>query len=206
VSTKKEDIICKVSTLIHSRGYANTKLSDILKETKIGKGQFYHYFSSKQDLSEAVIDYSIAKMEQALFMEILDKDSSPKGKINKMLDEIYYMQGDSEGKNGCPIGNLAVEITEEETMFREKIASFFDRWEKKVKAVLDDMYQNGELKITIDTGKQARAIIAMIEGAILRVKNSHDIQILRDTIDVIKYQYQLGDNGENNEKNAVHLL
>ncbi|OZM57056.1 TetR family transcriptional regulator [Lottiidibacillus patelloidae] len=206
MSSKKNDIICKVAEIIHSNGYANTKLSDILKETGIGKGQFYHYFQSKQDLSLAVIDYLISEMEKALFTNVLDKDFPPKEKLNLMLDEIYKMQEIGEGKNGCPIGNLAVEISEEEAMFRDKVASFFDLWEKKVQEVLDNMYRNGELRMKIDTKKQARSIIAMIEGAILRVKNSHDIQVFRDTIDVIKFQYRLLENGEINEKNTIHLL
>jgi TetR/AcrR family transcriptional regulator, transcriptional repressor for nem operon len=206
LSSKKEEIICKVSALIHARGYSNTKLSDILKETGIGKGQFYHYFSSKQDLSEAVIDYLIAEMEQALFENIFNKEGSPKTKLNDMLETIYSMQIESAGKHGCPIGNLAVELTEEEAMFREKISDFFDHWEQRVKELLDEMQQAGELKNNVNTLKGARSIIAMIEGAILRSKNCHDLQVFRDVIDVMKEQYQLLEDGENKEKNAIYLL
>jgi TetR/AcrR family transcriptional repressor of nem operon len=191
VSLKKEEIICKVSSLIHSKGYENTKLSDILKESSIGKGQFYHYFSSKRDLGEAVIDHLISNMEKCLFEKILDQTIPPKAKLDQMLDRICTMQLEHECKRGCPIGNLAIEISEHDSLFREKVAHFFEQWQEKVKVILDDMQQNGELDPAIDTFKQARALVAMIEGALLLMKNKQDIGVLKDIIDVIRNEYKL---------------
>jgi TetR/AcrR family transcriptional regulator, transcriptional repressor for nem operon len=206
LNSKKEDIISKVSILFHSRGYSNTKLSDILKETGIGKGQFYHYFSSKQDLAEAVIDHLITDMEEAIFEKILDQELSPKEKMNNMLDEIYLMQVNTGGKSGCPIGNLAIEISDEEPLFKEKITSFFERWENKVQIELDELKLTGELKSRQESVKLSRALIAMIEGAILRVKNSQDLEVLNDTIDVIKDMYSLIGNGDSKEESPIYLL
>jgi TetR/AcrR family transcriptional repressor of nem operon len=191
VGSKKEDIICKTSSLMHSRGYENTKLSDILNEANIGKGQFYHYFASKRDLANSVIDYLISDMNHHLFEKVLDEDMPPKVKLNQMLDEICHMQAETEGKRGCPIGNLAIEISEHDPLFREKISSFFDQWEEKIKYTLDEMKQQGELDPQTDTLKQARSMVAMIEGAILRMKSKQDVQVLRDSIDVLRKEYQL---------------
>ncbi|MDC3418324.1 TetR/AcrR family transcriptional regulator [Aquibacillus salsiterrae] len=191
MASKREEIIYKVSSLIHSQGYENTKLSEILQVTGIGKGQFYHYFSSKRELADAVIDYLIAIMEEALFENILDQPISPKEKLNQMLDEICDMQMENQAKRGCPIGNLAIETSEHDPMFREKISSFFDRWEHKVKQTIDELQQEGMLGQNIDTTKHARSMVAMIEGAILRMKNKQDIQVLRDITDVIRHEYNL---------------
>jgi TetR/AcrR family transcriptional repressor of nem operon len=193
MGSKREEIICKVSSLIHSRGYENTKLSDILKETDIGKGQFYHYFTSKRHLGETVVDYLISNMNQTLFEMILDRNIPPKAKLNRMLDEICFMQAENEGKRGCPIGNLAIEISEHDSMFKKKVSRFFDQWEEKVEHTLGEMQQQGELDPKIDTFKQARSIVAMIEGAILLMKNKQDIQVLRDIIDVIRREYRLNE-------------
>jgi TetR/AcrR family transcriptional repressor of nem operon len=193
MGSKREEIICEVSSLIHSQGYENTKLSDILNTTGIGKGQFYHYFSSKRDLADSVIDYMISKMNQALFEKILDQPIAPKVKLNQMLDEICHMQTENQAKRGCPIGNLASEISEHDPLFREKISSFFDQWEEKVKQALDELQQVGELDENIDPIKQARSMVAMIEGAILRMKNKQDIQVLLDITDVIRREYKLNE-------------
>jgi TetR/AcrR family transcriptional repressor of nem operon len=191
VTSKKEEIICKASSLIHSKGYENTKLSDILKEAEIGKGQFYHYFTSKRDLGEAVIDYLIYNMSQALFNDIFDKHLPPKEKFNQMLNNIHSLQTDNNGTRGCPIGNLAIEISEHDPVFREKVSNFFDQWEEKITTILDEIKQTGALHQNAETEKKARSIVAMIEGGLLLMKNRQDIEVLNDILDVIRNEFQL---------------
>jgi TetR/AcrR family transcriptional repressor of nem operon len=191
VVSKKEEIVCNTAAFIHANGYANTKLSDILKENAIGKGQFYHYFVSKQDLYRAVVDHIVLKMKKTLFTTIMDEQLPPKIKLRKMIDEIYNMQVEQDSMIGCPIGNLAIELRGKDAVFRERISGFFQEWEKKVTETLDEMKQMGDLNIDIDTFKQGRALVAMLEGAILRAKNDEDIQILVDVSDVIKREYRL---------------
>jgi TetR/AcrR family transcriptional repressor of nem operon len=45
--SKLQEIITISRKIIYYKGY---QVSDILEEAHIGKGQFYHYFSSKRDL------------------------------------------------------------------------------------------------------------------------------------------------------------
>ncbi|WP_421379693.1 TetR/AcrR family transcriptional regulator [Bacillus salacetis] len=189
MNSKVDDIVCTVSTLFHSKGYENTKLAEILSETGIGKGQFYHYFKSKRDLGEAVIDHLISEMKEELFDGILDQVLPPKVKIQKMLDKILVLQLEHEGKRGCPIGNLAIELSEHDPLFREKLALFFEQWEKKVHQILNEMKQNGEFASGLNTLKKARMMIATIEGGILLMKNKQDIDVLRDIIEMIRLEY-----------------
>jgi TetR/AcrR family transcriptional repressor of nem operon len=37
-------------------GYQKTSLDDVLRESGVGKGNFYHYFRSKEDLGYAILD------------------------------------------------------------------------------------------------------------------------------------------------------
>lgn len=164
MTSKKNDIICTVSTLFHSKGYENTKLGEILAEAGIGKGQLYHYFKSKRDLGEVVIDHMISEMVEGLFDNILDQPLPPKVKLKEMLDKILILQLEHEGKLGCPIGNLAIELSEHDPIFREKLARFFEQWVEKVQQILDEMKQNGEIAPKLNTLKKAGAMIATIEG------------------------------------------
>jgi TetR/AcrR family transcriptional regulator, transcriptional repressor for nem operon len=191
MASKVNDIICIVSTLFHTKGYENTKLSEILVETGIGKGQFYHYFKSKRDLGKAVISHLISKMEEGLFINILDQPHPPKIKLKKMLDKILSLQLEHDGKRGCPIGNLAIELSEHDPMFRADLARFFEQWEEKVQHTLDEMKQNGELASELNTLKKARAMIATIEGGLLLMKNKQDVEVFRDIIEMIQFDYQL---------------
>ncbi len=42
--------------LVYSKGYTQMSIQDILAELHISKGAFYHYFASKQDLMEGMIE------------------------------------------------------------------------------------------------------------------------------------------------------
>ena len=44
---------------MHVRGYQNTSLDDVLRESGVGKGNFYHHFRSKEDLGYAILDQII---------------------------------------------------------------------------------------------------------------------------------------------------
>ncbi|WP_078548363.1 TetR/AcrR family transcriptional regulator [Litchfieldia alkalitelluris] len=191
MTSKKNDIICTVATLFHCKGYENTKLGEVLTETGIGKGQFYHYFKSKWDLGEAVIDHIILEMAEGLFDNILDQPLPPKVKLKKMLDKILILQLEHEGKRGCPLGNLAIELSEHDPIFREKLARFFEQWVEKVQQTLDEMKQNGEISSKLNTVKKARAMIATIEGGILLMKCKQDVEVFRDIIEMIQFEYRI---------------
>ena len=86
--SKKQEIISIAKNIIHCKGYQATSISDILHAANIGKGQFYHYFSSKYDLGLAVMENLIEEWDHQLILNILQSSKDPKLKINKMLDWI----------------------------------------------------------------------------------------------------------------------
>lgn len=52
---RKKEIISAACQLFLSKGYDNTTMKDVMVRLNIAKGTIYHYFSSKQELLEAVI-------------------------------------------------------------------------------------------------------------------------------------------------------
>jgi AcrR family transcriptional regulator len=53
---KRNEIIDSAIKFIYSLGYELMSIQNIIDELQISKGAFYHYFNSKQDLLEAVIE------------------------------------------------------------------------------------------------------------------------------------------------------
>jgi TetR/AcrR family transcriptional repressor of nem operon len=189
--SKKQEIISIAREVIHSKGYQATSISDILHAATIGKGQFYHYFSSKYDLGLAVVEDLIQEWDQQLIIGIFQSTDEPKIKLNEMLNWGLTAHAEMEKKRGCPLGNLAIEMSEHDETFREKIQQFFERWIEGVEAALVGMIKQNQLDSTIDTKKSAQAIIAMIEGGILLMKNQQDINLLINVFDVLRKQYNL---------------
>jgi TetR/AcrR family transcriptional regulator, transcriptional repressor for nem operon len=189
--SKKQEIISIAKNIIHCKGYQATSISDILHAANIGKGQFYHYFSSKYDLGLAVMENLIEEWDHQLILNILQSSEDPKLKINKMLDWILTYHAGKEEKSGCPIGNLTIEMSEQDETFRLKLDHFFKRWIGSIETVLEEMVKQNQLHSTVDIRKSAEAIVAMIEGGILLMKSQQDISILMNVIDVIRQQFHL---------------
>jgi AcrR family transcriptional regulator len=68
--TKKHDvrlneILDAAEQLFVQKGYEQTTINDILAKVEISKGAFYHYFKSKEDAMDAVVERIIRQMESA---------------------------------------------------------------------------------------------------------------------------------------------
>lgn len=187
--SKKQEIISASKELIYSKGYQATAISDILLAANIGKGQFYHYFTSKHDLGLAVVEDLVQDWDQRIIIDILQSSFEPVDKLNKMLDRTLAFHTDN--KSGCPMGNIAIEMSEHDEMFRLKVKYFFERWIEAVETILDEMVNKGQLDSTIDPQKNAQAMLAMIEGGILLTKSHQDIRFLKNVMDVIRNQFNL---------------
>ena len=56
---KKQELIRISFQLFMQNGYENTRIQDIMNAAKISKGAMYHYFASKDEILDAVLNYII---------------------------------------------------------------------------------------------------------------------------------------------------
>ena len=54
---KKSKILDAAYSVFVKKGYSDTTMDDIVKESKMSKGAIYHYYSSKKDLFLSLIDH-----------------------------------------------------------------------------------------------------------------------------------------------------
>jgi len=62
-AVRRNEILDAAQRLVYTRGYEQMTVQNILNELEISKGAFYHYFDSKQDLMEAMVE---RMMDEAL--------------------------------------------------------------------------------------------------------------------------------------------
>lgn len=65
-ATKKEDLVKQALALFMEHGYENVTISKLIKELNISKGALYHYFESKEEILDSVIEYLISKDEKEI--------------------------------------------------------------------------------------------------------------------------------------------
>lgn len=81
---RKSEIIAAARHLFLSKGYDRTTMQDVMRHLEIAKGTIYHYFSSKEDLLEAVID-SVAEDEMLRLKKLLE---NIKGNALERLEQL----------------------------------------------------------------------------------------------------------------------
>lgn len=195
MADRRQEIIESAVESLHSKGYASTSLQDILQAAQIGKGQFYHYFSSKQELGLAIVDHCFEKWNQRVVCGIFTAEMTAKDKIRKMLEGALCNQKADGGKCGCFFGNLALELSEHDELFRQKLNRMFEVWISHLKIILDEIREEEELPLPMESEKLAQSIVAMLEGGIMLMKNRQDVQTLADIADVIKKMVNIADEG-----------
>src|SRR6266511_2178056 len=109
----RDQILDAASRLIYLRGYHCTSLDDVLRESGVGKGNFYYYFRSKEDLGYAIIDRLMrGSGERTLQPVFADTSADPIAQIQAFLDRVLENQRRRKCVGGCPIGNLASELSD----------------------------------------------------------------------------------------------
>lgn len=82
---KKKDIICIALHEFMIRGYEQTTINHILKAADISKGALYHYFSSKEQILDGVMEYLMNNEVARLQSLIADPALSGRDKFIRLL-------------------------------------------------------------------------------------------------------------------------
>ena len=183
----REAIVSAAMRLIHVNGYNATALDDVLRESGVGKGNFYYHFKSKEDLGYAILDKIVAGfLERTLEPCFADASASPLGQIRCLLDRVLEAQRERNCVGGCVMGNLASELSDVHEGFRARLATLFRAWQARLAAALESARRQGELATTSDPDAIARFVVASLEGAILLAKVSKDIRVMEQCVGELK--------------------
>src|ERR1700757_3680876 len=83
----RDQILDAAARLIHVQGYRCTSLDDVLRESGVGKGNFYYYFESKEQLGYAIIDQTMQGfIARTLEPAFADTSADPVVQIHVFLD------------------------------------------------------------------------------------------------------------------------
>ena len=191
-ATTLDQILDAAARLIHLRGYHCTSLDDVLRESGVGKGNFYYYFKSKEDLGYAIIDRVMqAFIARALDPVFTDSGADPVAQIHQFLDRVLENQRQRNCVGGCPIGNLASELSDVHEGFRQRLAGIFEVWRSKLTEVLARCEIGCRASRDFDPSAVAQFLVAALEGAILLTKVTKDIAIMERCVEQLKQHLTL---------------
>ena len=182
----REAIIEAASRLIHVHGYNHTSLDDVLRESGAGKGNFYYHFKSKEELGYAILDQIIASfLERTLEPCFAVPDQGALAQIRCFLDRVLEAQRARNCVGGCPLGNLAAELSDVHEGFRARLASVFAAWRERLTLALRADQGRG-VGDACRPEAVADFLVASLEGAILLTKLTKDIAVMEQCVAEMK--------------------
>ena len=181
-SDARERLIKSARELIYARGYNSVGVKEICQDAGVNKGSFYHFYASKRDL---VLD--VIRAEDAAYRRLADKvigsDAPPLQKIERLF-ELTYERHRSVAKatgevKGCPIGNLALELSAQDEAVRRELQSKFEGWAGYFELAIREAIERGDIPHT-DATTAARALVAYNEGIVMLAKVNNDPAVVKD--------------------------
>lgn len=172
----RQSILRSARPLIGARGFSAVGLSQILEAAQIPKGSFYHYFSSKENFGEALLEMYIEEYleyTQRLFQQPTDcayeqiltycqwwKDTHVNGEIG----------------NKCLIVKLAAEVSDLSERMRVTLEVGTGTVIKCLEAVMADGQKDGSITHAATPFVLASTVYQMWLGATLMMKMIHTSQ------------------------------
>ncbi|MBI2205933.1 MAG: TetR/AcrR family transcriptional regulator [Candidatus Rokubacteria bacterium] len=183
----REAVIAAATKLMRLHGYHGTSLDDVLRESGVGKGNFYYYFKSKEELGYAILDQLVADfLARTLEPCFADPEGNPIAQVHCLLDRVLEAQRGRHCVGGCPFGNLACELSDVHEGFRGRLAGVFSTWRERLTRAVGDAQARGLVTADCAPAAVAHFLVASLEGAILMTKLTKDISVMEQCVAEMK--------------------
>lgn len=147
--------------LFWKQGYSSTSYDDLVTATGLARQSLYHSFGDKKSLyQKALKHYSNTVTQQSL--DLLTGEGSPLSKICLWLKRLKKKS--SQHRNGCLLTNTAIELAPHHKEFRTHVAKESRRIESRIKKILSEAIDSGEVAKDTNVGQMATYLFGAAQG------------------------------------------
>lgn len=172
-------ILAAAFTEIYRNGFQAASLENILARTGVTKGALYHHFPDKHELGLAVLRETVRGLTLSSWVEPLNRP----GDVIDAIQATIQLRADTVSARqvelGCPLNNLAQEMSPIDARFRNAIEGIYEEWIGGIAAVLERGKAEGSVRQDVDTRAVAGFIVATIEGSYGLAKGTKDGELLK---------------------------
>jgi AcrR family transcriptional regulator len=165
----RADIIAAARRVFERMGYIDARVSDIVAEAKIAHGSYYTYFSSKQDVFQAVVDEVAAQINKAVSPSPDDVQGDTWGNLkraNRRYLEVH--------RQNAKIMMLIEQVATIDPEMHEVRRAGRRRHVNRVMAAIIRLQERGLADPAIDPHTTAGALVAMLSSFAYWTTNSPD--------------------------------
>jgi TetR/AcrR family transcriptional repressor of nem operon len=175
----RQQILQAAFQAVYEHGLSATSLDAVLARTGVTKGALYHHFDGKQALGCALIDEVLAPRIRETWIEPLQGEHDPIGALQRLLREQGREPSPQQLRYGCPLNNMAQELSALDERLRSRVESILQCWVDAVRDALRAGQADGKVRPDADARQVATFVVGAIEGALSLGKASREARVIR---------------------------
>jgi len=161
------------------QGYIATGMLELREKAAVSGGAMAHHFPAKRDLGLAVIRDRVAGAVAHTWIEPLDACADAPSAIDRIFATIIDELKRKGSVSGCPLNNMAMEISAHDADMRAALNAVFVTWQQALRAKFQRDIASGRAS-DLHPGRFATLVIAAYSGAIAMAKARQEVQPLID--------------------------
>jgi TetR/AcrR family transcriptional repressor of nem operon len=162
---------------VYRYGFQSAGIDTILAATNVTKGALYYHFENKEALGYAIIEEIVAKLTRDRWMLPLQQ-SKDKDAVDTLIGVVRAIpHRPRDVKGGCPLVNLAQEMSQLDEQFRKRLERIFQAWQEGIAMALRRGQSQGTVRRDLVPEETASFLIAMVEGYEVLAKNAQDAKV-----------------------------
>ena len=162
---------------VYRYGFQSAGIDTILAATNVTKGALYYHFESKEALGHAIIEEIVAEITRDRWLLPLQR-SKDKNPIDALIGIVQAIPArPRDVRSGCPLVNLAQEMSQLDEQFRKRLERIFHAWQEGIAMALRRGQYQGTVRRDLVPEETASFLIAMVEGYEVLAKNAQDAKV-----------------------------
>lgn len=175
-------IVAAAADLMRVRGVGGTTLDDVVAASKVSKSQLYRHFEDKPALVRAVIEL-VGEQVIADQRTCLEEVETFTG-LRRWRDAIVERGALEQGRYGCPLGSLANEVADQDSVARDMLHDLFGAWQELFDDLLRRFQREGILPPSVDVSQLAVGFVAAAQGGYLIAQTARDVAPMASALDM----------------------
>lgn len=166
--SNRDRLIEAAAKLLYRRGFAATSVEDVLRAARVARSNFYYHFPDKLALARDVVRHWIGVYDRELVAPALDhKSLPPSGRVQRLFLLAERTQDPAAGLVGCPLGGLALELSQFDATIRRDLSGYFRQLAHRLAETIAEGIHSRDLRRVAAAGEVARLAVSVLEGALL---------------------------------------
>jgi TetR/AcrR family transcriptional repressor of nem operon len=163
----------------YQHSFQGGSINQIVESAGITKGALFHYFDNKNELGYQVIDEVILPILNQRWIDPLVESTDPVSDLKRLFRK-FIREDIASGhiRQGCPLNNLAQEMSPLDAGFHQRINRLYTHWRESLVAALSKGIKAGTVAKSVSPQNAAALIVAAQMGIWGTGKSSQSAELM----------------------------